>query len=84
MPLLDVSPYEIIATVVNVSMLSYITMKRTKNTLGERWPAKQTSQVHALPLVFIINPTIIPYKPKTSAKINIRTIPTNNLGSCIS
>lgn len=36
--------------------------------------------IYPLPFVFKIKAMIIPYKPKTSAKININTIPTNNLG----
>lgn len=36
--------------------------------------------LHAVLLVFKIKAIIIPYRPKTSAKIKIKTIPTNNLG----
>lgn len=38
---------------------------------------------HSEPLVFKIKATIIPYSPRTSEKIRIKTIPTKSLGWCM-
>ena len=35
------------------------------------------------PLVFRIKAIIIPYRPRTSEKMRIKTIPTNSLGWCM-